>query len=605
MSTEKPGGQAAETASSVATSAVAGAATGGAAGAVVGAVKGAVATKGGRKGLLWIVAAIMVPVFLGSLLLAAMFTPSNPGATMRGQSDAYSVSMAQLAGLSTADIAAIKEATVSCGVQWQIVGAAYAAVRLAGTSTNPFAITDPMLAQQGSTVESGARLICNILAKSLQQQPGYRYGVDIGDGATVDSTGKVVWQAGSEQARQDRRDAYAAALATLPLPNASPAWGQSVYDRALQWRLGQAPAGCVNPVLVAVSSSTTSATSTASQTSAPTDLTVTSSTGQSVRVTQAMLRNVAIMVKVATDNQVPQQGMVIAAMTMAVESGWRNLASAAVPESLTFPNDGVVPGDHDSVNAFQQRAYTGYWGTPAQLMDPVYATSMFFGLNPPGAPQPHARGLLQIPGWETMAPGVAAQAVQVSAFPDRYAAWQDAAVQIIQAAAGVDVSALGGCSSSFTPGSIPTEDTYGPYWQSANGRADGVDPWNFYWGECVSYAAWMVRTTTAYTDFVNNWNHNGVTAHYGNAYQWQAAAVMSGIPVDTVPAVGSIALHVQGVTSYRVGHVAFVTGVNADGTINVSEYNFAGRHIYGTRSNIAIGPGGQFQYFLHFEQAGH
>lgn len=43
-----------------------------------------------------------------------------------------------------------------------------------------------------------------------------------------------------------------------------------------------------------------------------------------------------------------------------VESELHNLASEAVPESKNYPNDGVSPGDYDSVNMFQMRV--SVWG---------------------------------------------------------------------------------------------------------------------------------------------------------------------------------------------------------------------------------------------------
>ncbi|MET0812016.1 MAG: peptidoglycan-binding protein LysM, partial [Microbacterium sp.] len=66
------------------------------------------------------------------------------------------------------------------------------------------------------------------------------------------------------------------------------------------------------------------------------------------------------------------------------------------------------------------------WGAPAEILDPVRATKVFFG----GASDPNGsrtRGLLDIPGWEGMSFAQAAQAVQISAFPDRYARWEQPA----------------------------------------------------------------------------------------------------------------------------------------------------------------------------------
>lgn len=63
-----------------------------------------------------------------------------------------------------------------------------------------------------------------------------------------------------------------------------------------------------------------------------------------------------------------------------VESDLHNLASEAVPESKSYPNDGVAPGDHDSVGLFQQR--TSIWGPGAGgmkgLMDPEQQINWFY-----------------------------------------------------------------------------------------------------------------------------------------------------------------------------------------------------------------------------------
>jgi hypothetical protein len=64
--------------------------------------------------------------------------------------------------------------------------------------------------------------------------------------------------------------------------------------------------------------------------------------------------------------------------------------------------------DHDSLGLFQQRPSSG-WGTPAQITDPVYASTKFY------------EKLKTIAGWETMPLTEAAQRVQISAYPDAYA----------------------------------------------------------------------------------------------------------------------------------------------------------------------------------------
>ncbi|MFG2058370.1 FG-GAP repeat domain-containing protein [Micromonospora sp. NPDC048930] len=65
-------------------------------------------------------------------------------------------------------------------------------------------------------------------------------------------------------------------------------------------------------------------------------------------------------------------------------------------------------GDKSSLGVFQQRWDYG-WGTPEQIMDPVYAATQFF-----------TRAVVCDRNHPTYSPGQVAQCVQGSAFPDRY-----------------------------------------------------------------------------------------------------------------------------------------------------------------------------------------
>jgi hypothetical protein len=76
--------------------------------------------------------------------------------------------------------------------------------------------------------------------------------------------------------------------------------------------------------------------------------------------------------------------------------------------------------DADSLGLFQQRPSSG-WGSPAQLQDPHYAATAFY------------KALIQVPNWDKMPLSAAAQAVQVSAYPDRYAQWEAQAGDIVRA----------------------------------------------------------------------------------------------------------------------------------------------------------------------------
>lgn len=122
-----------------------------------------------------------------------------------------------------------------------------------------------------------------------------------------------------------------------------------------------------------------------------------------------MAENAATIVSVGRSLGVPDYGLVIALAAAMQESSLRN----------------IDYGDRDSLGLFQQRPSTG-WGDSSQLLSPTYATRLFFG----GSSNPNkgnTRGLLDIPGWQSMSVTVAAQAVQISAYPDAYAKWENSA----------------------------------------------------------------------------------------------------------------------------------------------------------------------------------
>lgn len=120
----------------------------------------------------------------------------------------------------------------------------------------------------------------------------------------------------------------------------------------------------------------------------------------------------------AYDRELGNAGARVALMTALQESKLRMYANSSVPESLNYPHD-AVGNDYDSLNPFQQRVK--YWGTVAQLMDLDYAIDAFYD------------ALGRVPAWRDLDPGVAAQKVQVSAYPDAYAKWRAAADKLIAA----------------------------------------------------------------------------------------------------------------------------------------------------------------------------
>lgn len=123
-------------------------------------------------------------------------------------------------------------------------------------------------------------------------------------------------------------------------------------------------------------------------------------------LTAEQAANAALIIRIGRELGVSDRAVAIALATGMVESGLRNLDW----------------GDRDSLGIFQQRPSTG-WGAPAQIMDPDRSTRVFYG-GPSDPNGQSTRGLLDIPGWETMAFTDAAQAVQISAYPDKYGQWE-------------------------------------------------------------------------------------------------------------------------------------------------------------------------------------
>ncbi|MDO3704873.1 hypothetical protein Q3W71_24715 [Micromonospora sp. C28SCA-DRY-2] len=136
-------------------------------------------------------------------------------------------------------------------------------------------------------------------------------------------------------------------------------------------------------------------------------------------LTQAQMDNAKIIVDVGVDMKIPRRGLVVAIATAMQESNLYNYASGVLPESQNYPHQ-AIGWDHDSVGLFQQRPSSG-WGTVKDLMRPAYAARAFY------------EALREIPGWQEMSVTAAAQAVQISAFPDAYAQHEGRATTVVAA----------------------------------------------------------------------------------------------------------------------------------------------------------------------------
>ena len=108
------------------------------------------------------------------------------------------------------------------------------------------------------------------------------------------------------------------------------------------------------------------------------------------------------------------------------------------------------------------------------------------------------------------------------------------------------------------------------------GYKDGIryhesDPWKYDVRNCTSFVAWRVNQT-----------HNVEIKSWGNANNWDNAARKQGYIVSTNARVGDIAVWNGG----DYGHVAYVTNVNLDGSVNVEQYNKAGRGEFSRQSRV-------------------
>ena len=125
----------------------------------------------------------------------------------------------------------------------------------------------------------------------------------------------------------------------------------------------------------------------------------------------------------------------------------RNLYNVRAPGSQEcVPNDG--PGhDGSSCGIFQQQNFAE-WGTVQQRMNPKQAAGMFFD---------HLARM--VPNWRNIEPGSAIQAVQRSAFPDRYSAqiaWATAQVKAVRMAKGATSGATLGNTAGSLLGAAPS-----------------------------------------------------------------------------------------------------------------------------------------------------
>ena len=204
------------------------------------------------------------------------------------------------------------------------------------------------------------------------------------------------------------------------------------------------------------------------------------------------------------------KGQIIAVMVMFQESSIRNLANdgsstqnaswsspgkaywmSVTRLSLKYPHDRFgsqeAAHDTDSVGLYQQRPSSG-WGNYGQstgttdpegviqrLLDPRWEAMAFFGGSQSAAP---TSGLLDISGWESMTPTLAANAVQRSNYPEYYAKWEAPATTYVNDNQDAPAIALpwypGGGGGALACTSIPTDPAAGEAGRNPLGSLDAA-----------------------------------------------------------------------------------------------------------------------------------
>lgn len=131
------------------------------------------------------------------------------------------------------------------------------------------------------------------------------------------------------------------------------------------------------------------------------------------RFTPEQASNAAVIASIADRRGLPARAATIGIATAIQESKLIN----------------IDYGDRDSLGLFQQRPSQG-WGTPDQIMNPVYATNAFYDV------------LVKVEGYQNLPITQAAQRVQRSAFPTAYADHEPEARVFASALSGHSQAAL-------------------------------------------------------------------------------------------------------------------------------------------------------------------
>lgn len=310
------------------------------------------------------------------------------------------------------------------------------------------------------------------------------------------------------------------------------------------------------------------------------------------------------VIDAVAERNLPEKAAVIALATVAQESGFQMYWNPHVPGSKEL-SDGGPEGGRDlapprisySVGLYQQQVNGNAfsWGTVNDAMDPKKSTNMFLDR------------LVKIPGWTNMAVTLAAQKVQASAFPDAYAKWEEQSKSMVGSMppttgsygpsdgsgdtgngdAPASSSAIPSCEEEGANGGkigYGTASGNGDDYPMRNGMIDIPDPWGYLTRECVSFVAWRMNQQMGWKEGQPYPFAARTVGLLGNANTWGPRLEAQGYKVDMNPAPGAIAWWGgnKGIASSEYGHVAVVTKVNDNGTVDIEQYNGIPPHGYST-----------------------
>jgi surface antigen len=147
-----------------------------------------------------------------------------------------------------------------------------------------------------------------------------------------------------------------------------------------------------------------------------------------------------------------------------------------------------------------------------------------------------------------------------------------------QAAWAAELASRG--SGSYAIYTVKAEGDDYPWWdQVPDDYGGGLSPLRYYYRECVDFVAWRLNRDAGVTSAPWKWDWASLGA--GSAYSWADAWASNGWPTSSEPVVGAVAW-------FPYNHVAYVQSINADGSVNLEEYNQNSDHSYHRRT-IAAG----------------